>query len=74
MREIEITQDCLDFIDSQNNRVSLKFFQLLEILTQVKVVHSSFTAKTMHKANAVFQCYQGKTFVITGTTTKNKLK
>ncbi len=45
MREIEITQDCLDFIDSQNNRVSLKFFQLLEILTQVKVVHSSFVKK-----------------------------
>lgn len=45
MREIEITEECLNFIDKQNDRVSLKFFQLIEIIGEIKVVNSSFLKK-----------------------------
>ncbi len=45
MREVEITEQCLDFIDSQGQRVADKFFQLIEIIEEVKVVHSSFVKK-----------------------------
>jgi len=45
MREIVIAQECLEFIDSQNERVKNKFFQLIEIIGEVKVVHSHFIKK-----------------------------
>jgi len=45
VREIEITQNCLEFIDEQEKRVSDKFFQLIEVLGEVKVVHSNFVKK-----------------------------
>ena len=45
MREIEITEECLNFIDSQDERVSLKFFQLLEIMGEVKVINANFLKK-----------------------------
>lgn len=45
MREILITQDCLDFIDKQAERVGLKFFQLVEVITEVKVVNANFIKK-----------------------------
>ena len=45
MREILITQDCLDFIDKQEERVVLKFFQLVEVITEVKVVNANFIKK-----------------------------
>ena len=45
MREIVIAQECLEFIDSQNERVKKKFFQLIEIIGEVKVVHSHFIKK-----------------------------
>lgn len=45
MRDIEITKDCLDFIDSQGKRVSLKFFQLLEVISEIKIVNSNFIKK-----------------------------
>jgi hypothetical protein len=45
MREIEITQECLDFVDEQEERMSLKFFQLLEIITEVKLVSTTFVKK-----------------------------
>lgn len=45
MREILITQDCLDFIDKQEERVGLKFFQLVEVITEVKVVNANFIKK-----------------------------
>jgi hypothetical protein len=32
MREIDITEECLEFIDNQNERVGLKFFQLIEVI------------------------------------------
>ncbi len=45
MREIDITEGCLNFIDNQDDRVSLKFFQLLEIIGEVKVVNTNFLKK-----------------------------
>jgi hypothetical protein len=45
MREIDITEECLEFIDKQNDRVSLKFFQLIEVIGEIKVVNSNFLKK-----------------------------
>ena len=45
MREIDITEKCLDFIDKQGERVSDKFFQLIEIIGEVKIVHTNFVKK-----------------------------
>lgn len=45
MREIDITEECLEFIDKQNDRASLKFFQLIEVIGEIKVVHSNFLKK-----------------------------
>ena len=45
MREIDITEKCLDFIDMQGERVSDKFFQLIEIMEEVKIVHTNFVKK-----------------------------
>jgi hypothetical protein len=45
MREIDITEECLEFIDSQGERVSLKFFRLIEVIGEVKVVNTNFLKK-----------------------------
>lgn len=45
MREIDITEECLEFIDSQNERVGLKFFHLIEVIGAIKVVNSNFIKK-----------------------------
>lgn len=45
MREIDITEYCLDFIEKQGSRVADKFFQLVVIMEEVKVVHSNFVKK-----------------------------
>ena len=45
MREIDITEKCLDFIDEQGERVSNKFFQLIEIIGEVKIIHANFVKK-----------------------------
>ncbi len=45
MREIDITNDCLKFIDKQDGRTSLKFFQLIEVISEIKVVNSNFIKK-----------------------------
>jgi hypothetical protein len=45
MREIDISEKCLDFIDKQGKRVSDKFFQLIEIMEEVRIVHSNFVKK-----------------------------
>ncbi|MXV37482.1 hypothetical protein GO491_02140 [Flavobacteriaceae bacterium Ap0902] len=45
MREIEVTEECLNFIESQDERVILKFFQLLEVMGEIKVIHSNFLKK-----------------------------
>lgn len=42
MREIDITEECLEFIDKQDERVSLKFFQLIEVIGEVKIVNTNF--------------------------------
>jgi len=45
MREIDITEECLAFIDGQAKRVSDKFFQLIEIIGEVEIVHANFVKK-----------------------------
>lgn len=45
MREIDITEECLEFIDNQDERVSLKFFQLIEIIGEIKIVNTNFLKK-----------------------------
>ncbi|MEM8527906.1 MAG: type II toxin-antitoxin system RelE/ParE family toxin [Bacteroidota bacterium] len=45
MRTIEITTECLEFIDDQDDRVIDKFFQLLEVMSEIKVVNSNFVKK-----------------------------
>ncbi|MCR9153607.1 MAG: type II toxin-antitoxin system RelE/ParE family toxin [Bacteroidetes bacterium] len=45
MRQIYLTKDCLDFIDSQDERVYLKFWQLVEVMTEIKVINSNFVKK-----------------------------
>jgi len=45
VRKIDITEYCLDFIDKQGKRVSDKFFQLVVIMEEVKIVHTNFVKK-----------------------------
>jgi len=45
VREILITPECLKFIDNEDKRVSVKFFQLIEVIEEVKIVHSNFVKK-----------------------------
>jgi hypothetical protein len=45
VREVDITDCCLDFIDKQGKRVSDKFFQLVLIMEEVKIVHTNFVKK-----------------------------
>lgn len=45
MREIDITEECIEFIDNQGERVSLKFLQLIEVIGEVKVVNTNFLKK-----------------------------
>ncbi len=45
MREISITPECLEFIDKQNERISTKFFQLIEVIGEVKIIHANFVKK-----------------------------
>jgi hypothetical protein len=45
VREIEITEECLEFVDNQGERVSLKFFQLIEVIGELKVVNANFLKK-----------------------------
>lgn len=45
MREIDLTEECLKFIENQDKRVITKFFQLIEIIGEVKIVHSTFVKK-----------------------------
>ncbi|MCK9452994.1 MAG: type II toxin-antitoxin system RelE/ParE family toxin [Bacteroidales bacterium] len=40
-----ITSECLEFVDNQDKRVSIKFFQLIEVIEEVKIVHSNFIKK-----------------------------
>jgi hypothetical protein len=48
MREILITPECLEFIDNQDKRVSIKFFQLIEVIEEVKFIHSNFVKKLIN--------------------------
>jgi len=48
MREILIAPDCLEFIDNQNDRISTKFYQIIEVIGEVKIVHSNFIKKLIN--------------------------
>ena len=48
MREILITPECLEFIDKQNERVSTKFYQIIEVIGEVKIVHTNFVKKLIN--------------------------
>jgi len=48
MREILITPECLEFIDNQNNRISTKFYQIIEVIGEVKIVHANFVKKLIN--------------------------
>lgn len=50
MREIDITEECLEFIDKQSERVSLKFFQLIEVIGEIKVINANFLKKLQSTA------------------------
>ncbi len=45
MRNIDITEECLEFIDKQNDRVRLKFFQLIEVIGEIRIVNTNFVKK-----------------------------
>jgi hypothetical protein len=45
MREVLITKECQEFIDNEDERVSTKFFQLIEVIEEIKIVHSNFIKK-----------------------------
>jgi hypothetical protein len=47
MRDIEITPECLEFIDDQDQRVREKFFQLIEVIGELRIIHSNFLKKLM---------------------------
>jgi len=48
MREILITPECLEFIDNQSERVSTKFYQIIEVIGEVKVVNANFVKKLIN--------------------------
>jgi len=45
VRNINITEECLEFVDNQNKKFTLKFFQLIEIIGEVKMINSNFLKK-----------------------------
>jgi hypothetical protein len=47
MREVIITKECLEFIDNQEERVATKFFQLIEVVGEIKIVHTNFVKKIL---------------------------
>ena len=42
---MEITKECLDFVENQDEKTNLKFYQLLEVITEIKIVNSNFVKK-----------------------------
>jgi hypothetical protein len=48
MREILISDECYHFIEQQPNRVALKFYQLIEVISEIKIVHSNFVKKLVN--------------------------
>ena len=45
MRDIEITTECLDFVENQDEKTNLKFYRLFEVITEIKIVNSNFVKK-----------------------------
>ena len=48
MREVLITPECLEYIDNQNERVSNKFYQIIEVIEEVKIVNTNFVKKLIN--------------------------
>jgi hypothetical protein len=64
MREIVITEECLEFIDKQNDRVSLKFFQLIEVIGEIKVVNLNFLKKLQSTQSYEFWIIAGNEYQV----------
>lgn len=45
MRKVLITDECLEFINEQDERVIEKFYYLIEVISEIKVVNSNFVKK-----------------------------
>lgn len=45
MREIIITEECLEYIEKQNIRVEKKFFHLVNVIGGVRIVNKHFVKK-----------------------------
>lgn len=45
MREIEVTPACFSFIEDQDERTREKFFQLIEVIGELRIIHSNFIKK-----------------------------
>ncbi len=48
MREILITEECRAFIEKQPERVINKFYELIEVITDIKVVPSSIVKNLLN--------------------------
>ncbi len=48
MREILISDECLNFISSNNDRVQTKFKYLLEVIGEQKIIHKAFVDKLVN--------------------------
>ena len=50
MRKIDISDECLEFIDNQSERFVIKFFYLIRIMEEVKVINSKYIKKLQSTA------------------------
>ena len=64
MRKILITPECLEFIDNQDERVSIKFFQLILVIEEVRIVHSNFIKKLTNTSFYELRIKSGNEFRI----------
>lgn len=45
MRTIVLSDQCLEFIDKQNEKVGLKFFEIIEVISGLAVIHEHYVKK-----------------------------
>ena len=64
MREINITLECNNFIEAQDKRVRLKFYQLIEIISELKVVSAIFVKKLQNTHFYELRIKSGKAYRI----------
>lgn len=48
MREIEISPECIEFVDESSQRVQEKFKYLLTILMEQRIIHTSIVEKLLN--------------------------